>query len=165
MERRKKQQSSVQKATSAMGCHMQKWGRVNQLPSLLCHLWIRSEVLILLLNVHRNLLQFICTGRLLVVGGGVVSIPRFASFTRFRTLQKVDHHRNNRWASQVVGNSQVLRNLCTPQPDVSTAVGNTVTKTVSLETAVENNTAARQPILLREPSSTSLSVHAVSWLS
>ena len=47
---------------------------------------------------------------------------------------------------KAVGNSRVLINLCTLQLNDSIVVGNTVTKTVSTETAVESNSAVRQLI-------------------
>ena len=58
---------------------------------------------------------------------------------------------------KVARNSQVQSNLCTLQTSyVSTVIGNTFTRTVSTETPVENNTATRLSVLLREPSTTSL---------
>ena len=50
----------------------------------------------------------------------------------------------------VVGNSQVQSYLSTPQLNVSTDEGNnTVSKTVSTETTIEDNSAARQSTLLQ----------------
>ena len=51
---------------------------------------------------------------------------------------------------RVVGNSQVQSYLSTPQLNVSTDEGsNTVSKTVSAETTVEDKSAARQSTLLQ----------------
>ena len=54
------------------------------------------------------------------------------------TKASLDHHRNNRYP--VMCNLQVQRNLCTPHLNVLTAVGSTVTKTVSTKTTVVGNT-------------------------
>ena len=87
--------------------------------------------------------------------GGRGRVP-IARFKRLQTPQKMtDHHQNNRYSGGFENWCMSIK--CAPQLNASTVVGKTVIKTLSTETGVENNSAARQPIQLNH-----LSVHTAS---
>ena len=75
-------------------------------------------------------------------------------FRPAKTEATVSHHQNSN--VKEVGTPPGQSNFCTSPIAVSTAVRNKVTQTVSKKQLLRSNSAARESIQLREPSSTSL---------